>query len=112
MGAETAVNLDGFDPLCDEDEFIDLIETMVVNEAPRLFAVVQEYGERADGRIAAWGMRFEDRADVVSVEGGMRMTLQCPEAALPGFRCDRHVTARLVWVNPDAATPDDDASSC
>ena len=33
------------------------------------------------------------------------MTMQAPEDALPGFSWGRHITTRLVWVNPAAATP-------
>jgi len=112
VGTETAVDRSRFDSLCDGDEFAVLIDGMVADFAPRLFAIVQEYGEHADGRIAAWGMDFDDHADVVSVEGGVRMTLQAPEKALARFRWGEHITARLVWVNPDARTPGDDVGSC
>ena len=57
-------------PLCDEVEFAELVDELVAEDAPRLFAVLQEYGERADGRIAAWGMAFPDHADVVGVDHG------------------------------------------
>lgn len=100
-------------PLCDEEEFAAILEGMVADEAPRLFAVIQEYGERADGWIAAWGMKFDDRTEIISVEGGMRMTLQAPEAALRGFAWSSHIRSRLVWFNPDATTPaaeDDEAA--
>jgi len=70
-----------------------------------VFAVVQVYGERVDGRIAAWGMAFEDHVEVFDVDGGLPMTRQTPEDALPGFAWGRHITTRLVWVNPAAATP-------
>ncbi|MGH3905992.1 MAG: hypothetical protein ACRDTE_17690 [Pseudonocardiaceae bacterium] len=95
-------------PLCDEPEFAALLEEMVADEAPRLFAVVQEYGERVDGRIAAWGMAFDDHAEVVSVGRGMRMSLQAPENALRLFKFGSHIRARLVWFNPNAATPAED----
>jgi hypothetical protein len=78
------------------------------DEAPRLFAVVQEYGERVDGRIAAWGMALADHAEVVSVTRGMRMSLQTPKNALRMFTFGNHLRARLVWFNPDAATPAED----
>ena len=76
-------------------------------------ADVQEYGERVDGRIAAWGMAFADHAEVVSVTRGLRMSLQAPENALRMFKFGSHVRARLVWFNPDAATPaaDDDEAA-
>jgi hypothetical protein len=88
-------------PLCGEAEF----NQMVADEAPRLFAVVQEYGERVDGRIAAWGMAFEDHTEVVSVDNGTSITLRSPERAARGFSRRPNITARVVWVNPDAATP-------
>lgn len=95
-------------PLCDEPEFAAILEEMVADEAPRLFAVVQEYGDRVDGRIAAWGMAFADHAEIVSVKRGLRMSLQAPENALRMFKFGSHIRARLVWFNPDAATPAED----
>ncbi len=99
------VDPSGMTPLCGEPEFAAILESMVVDEAPRLFAVVQEYGERVDGRIAAWGMAFADHAEVVSVERGLRMSLQAPNDAPRLFTVGCHIRARLVWFNPDAATP-------
>ncbi len=94
--------------MCDEPEFAAIMEEMVADEAPRLFAVVQEYGERVDGQIVAWGMAFADHAEVVSVTRGQRMSLPTPESALGLFKFGSHIRARLVWFNPDAATPADD----
>lgn len=102
-------NPSGLTPLCAEPEFATILEEMVADQAPRLFAVVQEYGDRVDGRIAAWGMAFDDRAEVVSIKGGLRMSLQSPENALRLFKFGSYIRARLVWFNPDAATPTDDA---
>ncbi|MGH3568502.1 MAG: hypothetical protein ACRDRH_21250 [Pseudonocardia sp.] len=98
----------GLTPVCDEPEFAAILEEMVADEAPRLFAVVQEYGDRVDGRIAAWGMAFDDHTEVVPVKRGLRMSLQAPEDALRLFKFGSHIQARLVWFNPDAATPADD----
>ena len=50
-------------------------------------------------------MAFEDHVEVFDVDGGLPMTRQTPEDALPGFAWGRHITTRLVWVNPAAATP-------
>ncbi len=88
----------GLSPLGDESWFAEILSAMVTVAAPRLFAVVQEYGERVDGRIAAWGMAFEDHVDIVSVEGGIRMALPGPENVLPYFDRGSHVKARLVWL--------------
>jgi hypothetical protein len=95
-------------PLCDEPEFATILQQMVADEAPRLFAVVQEYGERVDGRIAAWGMAFTDHTEVVSVEPKHRMSLQAPENALRLFTFGNHIRARLVWFTPDTATSTED----
>lgn len=97
-------------PLWAEDEYEAEVAAMVADFAPRLFAVFQDYGNRADGRIAAWGMAFEDHAEVVSVERRLRMSLRAPENALHRFNVGRHVRARLVWFNPDAATPLENAA--
>lgn len=102
--AVEVVNLCTLAPLCDEEEFSVLVDEMVADEAPHLFAVVQEYAERVDGRIAAWGIAFEDHAEVVSVDRGMRMSLQSPECAVRRFARRPCITARLVWVKPEAAT--------
>ncbi|HWE89350.1 MAG TPA: hypothetical protein VG317_07790 [Pseudonocardiaceae bacterium] len=98
----------GLPPICGEQQFAEIMESIVADFAPRLFAIVQEYGERVDGKIVAWGMAFEDRADVVGVDGGVRMGLDKPEDALPFFGFGTHIKSRLVWVNPDAASPPDE----
>jgi hypothetical protein len=95
-------------PLCDEAEFNQMVAEMVADEAPRLFAVVQEYGERVDGRIAAWGMAFDDHAEIINVDDGTNVSLSSPERAAHGFHHRPNITARVVWVKPDAATPPDE----
>lgn len=85
--------------ICGENEFAELVKDMVDEEAPRLFAVVQERGERVDGRIAAWGMAFEDHAEVVA-DGGSLFSIRTPERACRLLSRDPDITARLVWVTP------------
>lgn len=92
-------------PLCGPKEFDALVEGMVNDFAPRMFAIVQEYGERVDGRIVAWGMAFEDHAQVVDTSGSMHMATRSADDALRGFARGRNVTPRLVWVNPTATPP-------
>ncbi len=91
-------------PLGSAEEFTAIVDDMVADSAPRVFAVVQEYGERVDGRIAAWGIAFADHAEVVGVDGTLRMRLPEPQHALGRFAWGRHITPRLVWVNPDAVS--------
>ncbi|MGJ7905382.1 hypothetical protein ACOQFL_02750 [Actinopolyspora sp. H202] len=84
-------------PLCGEDEFAELTNGMVTDTAPRVFAVVREYGERVDAYVAAWGMAFEAHAEVVAVDGTMRMRVSEPEQAARRFRFGSHIGARVVW---------------
>ncbi|OXM71604.1 hypothetical protein [Amycolatopsis vastitatis] len=100
MTPEPAVN-DPADagPLCDESEFSALIEEMVAQEAPQLFAVVQEYGERVDARIAAWGMAFPDHTEVISTDHTRRISLSTPSRALRLFSFGDRIRARLTWVS-------------
>ena len=93
-------------PACDEHEFAAIVETLVADEAPRLFAVVQEYGERVDAVIAAWGMAFPDHAEIVAHQ--LRMSVREPENALHMFTVGGRIRARLVWFNPEATTPTED----
>lgn len=65
--------------------------------------MVQEYGERVDAVIAAWGVAFPDHAEIVGHQ--LRMSVRAPENALRMFTVGTHIRARLVWFNPDAATP-------
>lgn len=86
-----------------------MLADLVASERPRLFTLCEEYGDRADGRVFAWGMAFEDRADVVGVGGRMRGSFCSPEAALRVLsRCRR---LRLLWCDPERAahgvTPDE-----
>ena len=67
----------------------------IVAAAPKMFAVVEEYGDRADRRIAAWGMAFANRATVVGVHGGSHLSMNSPEAALRAF----NTNSKLVWIN-------------
>ncbi len=92
-----------------EERFTAILDSIVADGAPRVFAVVQEYGDRVDGWIVAWGMAFDDHAEVVVVDSGWRMSLQAPDNALYHFAGDEHCTPRLVWVNPDAASSTEDS---
>ncbi len=98
-------------PLCDRAEYEQLVEDLVAESAPRMFAVVQDYGDRLDSRVAAWGLAFEDYAEIVGVDRGLRRTTASPERALRGFTHRPDVTARVLWVHlgsgghPDETDP-------
>ncbi|MGH3975064.1 MAG: hypothetical protein ACRDS9_17305 [Pseudonocardiaceae bacterium] len=95
-------------PLWDEPEFAALAERLVADFAPRLFALVEEKGERVDGRVFAWGMAFEDHAEVVGVDRAIRGSFSSADSARLMFSCGGKM--RLVWYNPDAATSGDQAA--
>jgi hypothetical protein len=87
-----------WEPLCSEEEFAEEVRGLVADEAPQVFALVEEYGERLSGWIAAWGMAFEDHVEVVSVGGALRMTFDSVEDVQRRFSRRRKI--RLVWA-PD-----------
>lgn len=84
------------------EEFAAIVDRMVADQAPRLFAVVQAYCGQLDGRVAAWGMAFDDGAEIVSVERGLRMSVGAAETAPTLFARNPQVEARLVWLPPAA----------
>ncbi|MEV7020763.1 hypothetical protein [Kitasatospora sp. NPDC093558] len=84
---------------------------LVLDTAPRLFAVVQVRGEGlpdVDGWVVAWGVAdHSGRAHVISIDGRARMTLATPHRALHHFAGRPGITARLVWLaQPSAAAMD------
>ena len=85
-------------------DFDQEVRSLVLDTAPRLFAVVQEFalddGWR-DAEVAAWGTAYEDgRVDVISVDGLRRLSLASPARAIWYFARRDGVTARLVWLTP------------
>lgn len=95
-------------PLCAEAVFASVLDRMVADSAPHLFAIVAEYGDRVDAAIAAWGMAFDDRAELVATERGLRLTMPTPYEALAVFSLGSHIRTRVVWFDPEARTPAED----
>lgn len=95
-------------PMGTEDEFARLVDQLVADTAPHLFALVEECGVRADGWIAAWGMQFEDHVEVVAERPGPRLSVTSVERACEIF--SRLGTMRLVWC-PTPAPPGDPANA-
>ncbi|MFC9425804.1 hypothetical protein [Streptomyces sp. NPDC056987] len=79
-------------------EFSKIMEEIVADTAPRLFAVFHEEGQEDDGWVAAWVLAFDDRAEVVTPGGALRLTTSSPEQAVRHFSRGEGVTAHLVWV--------------
>ncbi|MEU4447773.1 hypothetical protein AB0K14_12690 [Actinosynnema sp. NPDC050801] len=77
-------------------------------DAPRVFAIVEEWGDQHAARVAGYGLAFDSRADVNSVEGDFRLSAQSPETALAVFAVSTGLAdikqLHLVWL--DGATSD------
>lgn len=102
----------GMPPLCEEEKFGEILASMVADNAPRLFAVVQEWGTRVDARVAGWGVAHDDHVDVIGLDGAVHLGAARPENILRGFGWRDRITARIVWHDPAVATPniEDDES--
>jgi hypothetical protein len=86
-------------PLADDrGGFRELIAEMVADQAPRVFAVVLEFGDQIDGQIVAWGMAFEEFAYMTTADGKCQYLLETPENAVRYIRPLSGVTAHVVWV--------------
>ncbi len=83
-------------PLCDEEEFGELVAGMVAMEAPRTFALVAERGVRVDAMVIGWGLQFDDSVDVSLIDGHTRLSLQTVASAVRLL--SRHGTIRIVWL--------------
>ncbi|TQM79212.1 hypothetical protein FHX81_1509 [Saccharothrix saharensis] len=72
-------------------------------DAPRLFAIVEEYGEAEDARVAGYGLAYADRAEADSVEGGFRLSADSAERARALFEISTGDVAvrrvHLVWLD-------------
>lgn len=90
-------------PLCGAAEFAELVVEMVTDDAPRVFAVVEEYGTRVDARVAGWGLAYDDHADVIGVDGHVHLGAAAPENVLRRFGRRARITAHIVWP---AGAPD------
>ncbi len=80
-----------------------MLNRLVIENAPRIFAVIQRDPEATEYQIVAWGMAFADGAEVVAVNDGPRMSVRSPEAALTVFAL-AGADVRLFWLDRVAET--------
>ncbi|NBE83842.1 hypothetical protein [Micromonospora rubida] len=79
-----------------------MLVDLVTDFAPRRFAICEEYGDRVDGGVFAWGMAFTDGA--LLCDDGRASTGRFPnaESALRLFaRAGRQL--RLIWIDVPSA---------
>jgi hypothetical protein len=101
------VDLAELSPIGDEETFTRLINKMVASQAPRVFALCEEMGDRVDAATVAWGMSFQDGyTELVYGHDSprSRITVVCrtPERARDFFATRSAkvgCTIRLVWVD-------------
>ncbi|MDA3642578.1 hypothetical protein LZ318_39355 [Saccharopolyspora indica] len=84
-----------------EPEFAALVQEEADSSPPRVFALVEEHGDRVDCGIYAWGLEFEQRASVFDPDGTLRARCASADGAHALFSRIRNV--RLVW--PSEAAP-------
>ncbi|WP_433343661.1 hypothetical protein [Micromonospora sp. CA-111912] len=86
------------EPLGTPEEFQLMLVELVNEFAPRRFAICEEYGDRVDGRVFAWGMSFEDGVLLHSDDRTSTGHFADAEGALRLFsRTGRQL--RLIWID-------------
>lgn len=94
------VDFEGLPPVCDEALFRAVGDFLAEQGAPRLFAVVQEHGERVNGRVVAYGMAFEDRVLMAANGEKLLFTLAGIESAVRFYHHEDYgLRARVVWLS-------------
>jgi hypothetical protein len=85
-------------PQMSEEHYARRMNEMVQESAPSRFAIVQDYGDRVDGTVAAYGLATKKNASIVT--DGVIWKLQSAESGARRFEHPPHVTARVVWLDP------------
>jgi hypothetical protein len=87
-------------PSLTEDQWAAYTQAMI-SDPPRRFAIMQEWGERVDGRLAAWGVAYDHGIEVIDAESSTRFQLETPNLALLAYTRLPHVKASVVWIDPE-----------
>ena len=89
-------------PLGTPEEFHQLMAELATDYAPRRFAICEEYGDRLDGRVFAWGIAFEDHAWLCADDATFTGRFSEAENAVRIFsRTGRHL--HLLWIDDPSA---------
>jgi hypothetical protein len=59
----------------------------------------QDFGDQVDGRVAAWGMAFDDHVDIIDANSSSWMSLTTPELALNRYVRPPQIATRIIWVD-------------
>lgn len=79
-----------------EEEFVAELQEIVGEQAPAVFALCEEIGDRYCGQVEYWGMAFDDHAEVVRAAGGERGSFRSAESAHRLFSVGHKL--HLLWV--------------
>ncbi|MEV6798164.1 hypothetical protein AB0M91_07440 [Micromonospora rifamycinica] len=91
-------------PLGTPEEFHLMLVDLANEFAPRRFAICEEYGDRLDGGVFAWGVAFQDSALLRRDGRTSAGHFTDAESALRLFtRTGRRL--RLIWIDPPTPTP-------
>ncbi|MFK3982020.1 hypothetical protein ACI2K4_16790 [Micromonospora sp. NPDC050397] len=86
------------EPLGTPEEFHQLMTELAADYAPRRFAICEEYGDRVDGRVYAWGVAFEEHAWLQTDDDSFTGRFaNAPSAARMLGRTGRRL--RLIWID-------------
>lgn len=87
-------------PMGDEELFTAEINKMVAEDAPRVFALCGEVGDRVDAVTIAWGMAFDDHAEIVcTTHDSARGIFDSAERARTLLSAHDKIKVRLVWID-------------
>jgi hypothetical protein len=96
-------------PLGTPEEFHQLMVELATDYAPRRFAVCEEYGDRVDGRVYAWGVAFEERVWLSADDRSLTGSFVNAENAMRVLRRTGR-RLRLIWIDqPSAAYATDES---
>lgn len=86
-----------------QDEFEQICADVIAENMPSLFAIFEEFGEREDARLVAWGLDFPDYTEVASLDGNTRVRVESPAEAEQLFhQYDSETYGLLIWCDPDS----------
>lgn len=79
------------------------ITSLVAYTAPQVFALVAEESDHSDAEVIAWGMRIEDKIEVVSTDHRFRMSASSIGVVRQWF-ARKDGTLHVVWVEANDAS--------
>ncbi|MBP2333864.1 hypothetical protein JOF41_000042 [Saccharothrix coeruleofusca] len=81
----------------------EVVRAVAREAPPRRFAIVEEYGDGEDARVAGYGLAYDDHAQVNSVEGDFPLKSRNAETARAVFELSSNWTGarrvHLVWLD-------------